>query len=62
MSDAPSEPYSEGTSEGAYSEGDAPHTTIPGLVVSDIYLQVSLQKKKTNIFNINEIEFISKTV
>ncbi|XP_050297175.1 eye-specific diacylglycerol kinase isoform X3 [Anthonomus grandis grandis] len=40
MSDAPSEPASEGTSEGALSEGDAPHTNIPGLVVSDIYLQV----------------------
>ncbi|XP_066247871.1 eye-specific diacylglycerol kinase [Euwallacea similis] len=40
MSDAPSEAYSEGTSEGAQSEGDMPHTTIPGLVVSDIYLQV----------------------
>lgn len=41
MSDAPSEAYSECTSDGAQSEGDAPHTTIPGLVVSDIYLQVS---------------------
>ncbi|CAG9765347.1 unnamed protein product [Ceutorhynchus assimilis] len=40
MSDAPSEPISEGTSEGALSEGDVHRTTIPGLVVSDIYLQV----------------------
>lgn len=38
MSDATSEPVSEGTSEGALSEGDT--TTIPGLVVRDIYLQV----------------------
>lgn len=38
MSDVPSEPVSDGTSEGALSEGDA--TTIPGLVVRDIYLQV----------------------
>lgn len=39
MSDAaPSEPVSDGTSDGALSEG---HTvTIPGLVVRDIYLQV----------------------
>ncbi|XP_076260554.1 retinal degeneration A isoform X2 [Rhynchophorus ferrugineus] len=35
-----SEPFSEGTSEGALSEGDAVNTTIPGLVVRDIYLQV----------------------
>lgn len=31
---------SDGTSEGALSEGDAVTTTIPGLVVRDIYLQV----------------------
>lgn len=40
MSDGPSEIYSDGTSEGALSEGDAANTTIPGLVVKDIYLQV----------------------
>lgn len=38
MSDVPSEPVSDGTSEGALSEGDA--VTIPGIVVRDIYLQV----------------------
>lgn len=38
MSDMPSEPVSDGTSEGALSEGDA--VTIPGIVVRDIYLQV----------------------
>ncbi|XP_049820246.1 eye-specific diacylglycerol kinase isoform X2 [Aethina tumida] len=40
MSDGPSELFSDGTSEGALSEGDAVNTTIPGLVVRDIYLQV----------------------
>lgn len=40
MSDGPSEIFSDGTSEGALSEGDAINTTIPGLVVKDIYLQV----------------------
>lgn len=40
MSDCPSEILSDGTSEGALSEGDAGNTTIPGLVVKDIYLQV----------------------
>lgn len=40
MSDGPSEIFSDGTSEGALSEGDAGNTTIPGLVVKDIYLQV----------------------
>lgn len=41
MSDAPSDLImSDGTSEGALSEGDAINTTIPGLVVRDIYLQV----------------------
>ncbi|KAJ3665035.1 hypothetical protein Zmor_000551 [Zophobas morio] len=40
MSDGQSELCSEGTSEGALSEGDAVNTTIPGLVVRDIYLQV----------------------
>ncbi|XP_031334688.1 eye-specific diacylglycerol kinase-like isoform X2 [Photinus pyralis] len=38
MSDVPSEPISDGTSEGALSEGDT--ATIPGVVVRDIYLQV----------------------
>lgn len=38
MSDVPSEAASDGTSEGALSEGD--QVTIPGLVVHDIYLQV----------------------
>lgn len=38
MSDAPSEPVSDGTSEGALSEGDP--VTIPGLIVKDIFLQV----------------------
>lgn len=38
MSDGVSEPVSDGTSEGALSEGDT--TNIPGLVVRDIYLQV----------------------
>lgn len=38
MSDAPSEPASDITSEGALSEGD--NITIPGLVVKDIFLQV----------------------
>ncbi|XP_048526386.1 eye-specific diacylglycerol kinase isoform X2 [Dendroctonus ponderosae] len=36
MTDAHSEPYSDGTSEGVQSEGDVPHTTIPGLVVPDL--------------------------
>lgn len=40
MSDGPSDIFSEGTSEGAFSEGDVVNTTIPGLVVKDIYLQV----------------------
>lgn len=40
VSDGPSDFCSEGTSEGALSEGDATNTTIPGLVVRDIYLQV----------------------
>lgn len=40
MSDGPSELFSDATSEGALSEGDAVNTTIPGLVVRDIYLQV----------------------
>lgn len=40
MSDGPSEIFSDGTSEGALSDGDAVNTTIPGLVVKDIYLQV----------------------
>lgn len=38
MSDAHSEVTSDGTSEGALSDGD--QVTIPGLVVHDIYLQV----------------------
>ncbi|KAF5294628.1 hypothetical protein FQA39_LY02760 [Lamprigera yunnana] len=38
MSEVPSDPVSDGTSEGALSEGDA--VTIPGIVVRDIYLQV----------------------
>ncbi|GJQ88110.1 hypothetical protein Trydic_g13120 [Trypoxylus dichotomus] len=38
MSDAHSEPASDGTSEGAMSEGE--QVIIPGLVVQDIYLQV----------------------
>lgn len=40
MSDGPSEIFSDATSEGALSEGDAANTVIPGLVVKDIYLQV----------------------
>lgn len=40
MSDGASEKCSEGTSEGALSEGDAANATIPGVVVRDIYLQV----------------------
>lgn len=42
MSDVQSEAPSEGTSEGALSEGDA--VTIPGVVVRDIYLKVSSYK------------------
>lgn len=40
MSDGPSEIFSDGTSDGVLSEGDVVNTTIPGLVVKDIYLQV----------------------
>ncbi|KAG5887656.1 hypothetical protein JTB14_003109 [Gonioctena quinquepunctata] len=40
LSDGPSEPFSDKSSEGAVSEKAAPTAAIPGLVVQDIYLQV----------------------
>ncbi|XP_074039170.1 retinal degeneration A isoform X2 [Leptinotarsa decemlineata] len=40
LTDDPSEANSDGTSDGAVSEKTPPKTTIPGLVVQDIYLQV----------------------
>ncbi|XP_060524933.1 eye-specific diacylglycerol kinase-like isoform X2 [Cylas formicarius] len=40
VSDAPSEPLSDATSEGGLSDAEIVSTIIPGLVVRDIYLQV----------------------